>query len=353
MPIDEIQQQWNEQQRGNRKVKANLARLEEIVATHTTKQAILDALHPWGANSSLKFSNQLNYALFALAVFLLFVSVRYLTHGGLMVLCWSIACCAAVYGWLNFAPKGKVENVIRTLRRAVFADQYQLKPFEMPVIANGMLNSTYAFLKVKQSFPNLRQGNKANEFPYYAATTWQINGYEHPVLVFHYIAIDEETVKDEKGNSYQKQIKTHHFGACIFHVPPLALVISRKKVSYERYPVRWRTSDIQFNQQFYIYGQQEFEIAKNLPPRRVLKLANHLGMMQGQLIFHEELQACCYLSSQNLFKCSKPRQPIDNISQLRGYLRTLQSPHYEALRDNLSAIIASFQDEGLLHAEQL
>lgn len=74
-------------------------------------------------------------------------------------------------------------------------------------------------------------------------------------------------------------------------------------------------------------------------------MASQLDHMRGTLMFHEEMQAFCYISTQNIFQTRARSKSIDDISQLRGHLRTLKAPHYERMQKSLQAIIRSFMDE--------
>ena len=351
MPIEHLQQRWHFHRRMNKRVWNNINRLRMIALSSTSKQHILDAMHPWRVSISLKYNNTLSYLLLGVGILLMILPTIYLYQSGITLLIfWLMGIAAMVYGYLSIDQQREVDDVIKLLSDAVYQFQYDVRLNEFPVIAqNTSMNPTYMLMKIKQGFPGFNQGNASNEFRTFAATTWQIDGHDYPILLIHYVAIDEVAMRDAKGNEYRKQIETHRYGACVFHMPALALVVSRDKVDYERYPIRWSSSDIQVNQHYHIYGQQEFELAKNLTPSRILALANHLNHMKGSLIFHEEMQVCCYLSTPSIFLCKPPNKAISDVSQLRGYLRTLQAPHYEQMQQSLTAIIRSFRDESLLN----
>lgn len=350
MPIEHIQQRWHFHQRMNKKVWININRLRMIALSSESKQDVLDAMHPWRLSLSLRYNNSMSYLLISVGVIILFASTIYLYQAGItLLILWLIALAIIAYGYLSIDKQSEVDAVIHLLQDLVFQSQYNIQLLEFPNIAqNTTINPTYMLMKIRQSFPCFNEGNSNNEFRTFAATTWHIDGHDYPILLLHYVATDEIVMRDQKGREYRKQIETHRFGACVFHMPPLALVVSSERESYERYPVRWRTSDIRLNQRLHIYGQQEFELAKNLNPQRVIALADSLAHMKGRLIFHEDMQAMCYISTQPIFECKKPRKEISDVSQLRGYLRTLQAPHYENMQKNLSTIIRSFKDENLL-----
>lgn len=351
MPLEHLQERWHFHQRMNKKVWNNIHRLRNIALSNPSKQEVLDALHPWRLSISLRYNNTFSYLLLGISILLLVGSTLYLYQTGLpLLLCWIVGIFLAAYALLSIDKQSEVEDVINLLQDSVFQSQYDIKFSEFPTIdQNIAMNQAYMLAKVTQGFPCLNEGNAGNEIAQYAATHWHIDGHDYPVLLLHYIAVSEIVIRNQKGEEIRKRIETPRWGACVFDMPALALVISSENVNYERYPVRWTSSDIQFNQRFYLYGQQEFELAKNLSPLRTLTLANHLQHMKGRLVFHEQMQAFCYLSRQNIFECKKPAKNITDVSQLRGYLRTLQAPHYEQMQRNLTAIIRSFRDENLLH----
>ena len=133
------------------------------------------------------------------------------------------------------------------------------------------------------------------------------------------------------------------WGACIFEMPAYHLAISNRPQDYVDFPVAWGSSDIAFNQQFYVYGQSQLELVKELSPQRTLILAEHLQQMRGTLVFDDELHAMCYLSSQNIFMHQSEFAQIDDISDLRGHLRTLKAVFYEQMQHHLSQIVQSFE----------
>ncbi len=355
MPIEHLQERWHFHQRMNKKVANNLDRLRAITSQSKSKQEILDAMHPWRLSISLRYNNTLTYLLMATSIGLIVFATFYLYQSGFWLMsAWVVGIILGCYAYFSLEKQSEVNQVIHQLTGMVFQYQYNVRFAQFPVIQeqSQRLNPTYMLMKIKQGFDCLKQGNSANELVDFAATTWQVDGHDYPVLLFQYLAINEVVMRDQKGNQYRKQVESHRWGACVFHMPALAFTITTTRSSFPRYPVTWTSSDIQFNQRFKIAGQQEFELAKNLTPQRILTLAHHLEQMNGTLMFHDDMQIFCYLSTQNIFQPQKPNKDITDISQLRGYLRTLHAPHYEQMQNSLMGIIRSFHDESLLKSQK-
>ncbi len=63
MPIDTVQQALHIRRKKNAQVFRNIARLWDAGQSSHTDQALLDALHPWREDHSLRFFNILPYLL--------------------------------------------------------------------------------------------------------------------------------------------------------------------------------------------------------------------------------------------------------------------------------------------------
>ncbi|KAA8733874.1 hypothetical protein F4V57_07435 [Acinetobacter qingfengensis] len=349
MPIENLQEHWRLHRRMNKKVWNNVERLRRIALNATSKQDILDALHPWRLSPLLTFNNTWSYILLALSVVLTGAATFYFYQTGLWLLfLWIIGFTAGCYAYLSIEQPEYIERVIQMLAHKTLQFQYDFKFNEFPPLGVDLNNPSYLLTLIKNQFDCFQQGRSDNEIIDFAGTTWQVNEDLYPVLLVHYIAITEVTLSDKNGNEYTKQIETQRWGACVFNMPNLAVVISNKNQNFPSYPVEWDSSDIGFNQQFYLAGQSEYELAKSLTPQRILALAEHLQDMRGCLMFHHQLNIMCYLSEQNIFKIKPPKKAITDISQLRGFLRTLQAPHYECMQKNLVALIPYFQNKNLL-----
>lgn len=349
MPLNRLQTRWHFHQRNNRKVAQNFERLRLIAAQSQTKAEILDALHPWGQSINLRYHNGISILLMLIGVTLILLStLMFFQSIWLMLSLWCLAAIIFAYGYFSFESQDEMSIVVQQLSNVIFYSQYHIQMHTLPHLdrIHG-LNDQYMLIKIRQAFDCLNLGNVSNQILNYAATHWQIDGIHYPVLLLHYLQTDE-IIQEQNDQRMLRTIKTYYWGACIFQLPAHGLAVSTHKTDFPDYPVRWSSSDIGFNQRYHISGQSELHLAKTLTPQRILSLAQHLKTMQGTLMFHPEMQACCYLSTQNIFKTQALKKPITDVSQLRGYLRTLQAPDYENMQQQLTAIIRSFQDESLL-----
>lgn len=346
MPVEHLQQRWQFHQRMNKKVWTNLNRLRAISAQVKSKQDILDALHPWRLSTTLRFNNSFAILQFSIGIIFLIAALFFFSSmPWLWMLIWLAALGLCIYAYLSIEKQSDIDQIIQQLSDQVFQYQYDIKLNQFPQIDKNMLNPTHMLMRIRQGFECLNEGNAGNNLTVIAATSWHIDGHDFPILLFHYECITEASVSDQNGNRIKKQVVSHRWGACVFDLPPLAFMVSNTESTYSRYPIKWTTSDIQFNRKFHIAGQQEFELARNLNPQRILALANNLEQMRGTLMFHDQMNAFCYVSSQNIFATQQPKKPITDISMLRGYLRTLRALNYERMQDNLSAIIRQFKDD--------
>ncbi|MFB2538457.1 MULTISPECIES: hypothetical protein [unclassified Acinetobacter] len=354
MPIDSLKSTWRFHRRSNQKVLDNLALLQSIAYSARDKQEILDRLHPWrGATQALKFYNQFSYIMILLvAISIVFVTLYLAHYGILLIITWLLGGAAILYAYFSLESKQDIQKTIELLVEKVYQLQYDIRFHQFPDLdSNVVMNQQYMLTLVKNRFPNLNEGTYGNEVSTIAATTWQVDGHDYPVLLFKYIKRDRRIgAKNENGQ--EAYIERILYGACIFDMPALAFVVANQRKDYVRYPVPWQSSDVQFNDRFKVYGQTEMELAKNVSGQGLLCLAQNLTHMDGSLIFHEEMSAFCYLSKQNIFHCTAPAKPIQSISELRGALRTLHAPFYEQMQQSLTAIIRGFSDADLLKSKR-
>ena len=346
MPLNYFHGRWHFHQRMNKKVSHNLDRLNALIAKNPSKAEILDTLHPWRTSILLKYNNTFAVLQFVIGFLLFFMGVFWMfSLGGWAILLWLIGLGLCTYAYFSFEQQSEIDSIIGELSGQVFQDQYQVKFNQFPTIDKSFNNPTRLLTLVKNGFDCLNEGNFSNSIETIAATQWDVNGHLYPVLLFHYKFIDESIVRDPKNQTQRKQTTSHRWGACVFDMPALAFVVSGTETNYPRYPRRWTPSDIQFNQKYKIKGQQELELARNLTPPRILALATNLDALRGSIMFHDQMNAFCYLSQQNIFSTQAPAKKITDISMLRGYLRTLKAPHYEKVKTHLSDIITHFSDD--------
>lgn len=352
MPVQHFKQRWQFHQRINKKVWVNLERLKLIAKQQHSKQEILDALHPWRLDINLRFSNRFSILIIIVGISLILGAfIFYASSGGWLILSWLIGLGLCGYGYFSFEKQAEIDTVIQLLTNKVYQDQYQIKFHDFPqlVTTGGVVNSSYMLARVRQAFDCLNEGNAGNQIEFFASTSWCIADHAYPVLLFHYKCIDESVIRDAKNQNIKKQVVSHRYGACVFDMPQLAFMVSTTQKTYPRYPVKWSSSDIRFNQKFNIAGQQELELARHLSPKRILTLGDQLQHLKGSLMFHDEMNAFCYVSNQNIFASHPTKHPITDISMLRGYLRTLHAPHYETMKNSLMAIIQQFKDDDFIN----
>ena len=67
----------------------------------------------------------------------------------------------------------------------------------------------------------------------------------------------------------------------------------------------------------------------------VLKLDDFFQHQQGDLLFHPERNTLCFLGNRNLLEISSKAKNIQDISALRGHLRTFKLPYLEQLQTDL------------------
>ena len=77
------------------------------------------------------------------------------------------------------------------------------------------------------------------------------------------------------------------------------------------------------------------QTAKLLSPGFVLRLADFFAQRQGDLLFHPENRMLCYLGPRDLFQVSSKHRHINDISTLRGHLRTFKLRQLEQLQHDL------------------
>ena len=81
------------------------------------------------------------------------------------------------------------------------------------------------------------------------------------------------------------------------------------------------------------------QMAKFLSPAFVLRTADFFRSREGDLLFHPEKNIWCYISPQNLFEISSKAKKINDISTLRGHLRTFKLPYLERLESDLTQFL--------------
>ena len=338
MPLDTVQHSIHIRRKKNERVFQNIARLWEIGRQAQTQQEILDHLHPWNAPIVLKFENVLPLLLAAVGLFfmlLIFIlpSNIWLQLGlvsGLFMIFWA---------YISYEDKKPIDDVIAYLEQQTIAKKYQLAFLQQPQHISVPLQPVLFIAHLKRLFPVFNQGTLSNDIPYYASTVWaDEEGKQHQVMVFQYHFVNEVRVRDKDGNDVKvKEVHKDLWGVFIFDVEiqGLAITTARKNFYYP-YSFPWHTSDIQTNEKLNIFGSDEMQTAKLLSPAFVLKLADFFAQRQGDLMFHPTSHTLCFLGPADLFKISTQAKKIQDISVLRGHLRTFKLPYLESLQRDLT-----------------
>ena len=341
MPINRVKHSLHLQAKTNRRVSHNIARLWEIGAQAHSQQDILDALHPWQAPIRLKFSNHLAFFLAAIAIYFVVLIIinpaniwaQSSLFIGVFILFWA---------YIAYEEQKPITEVIQYLEQQTIAKKYQLALHQQPRHVSIPLQPLLMIAHLKQLFPVFNQGSLANDLPYYASTVWRDeHGTQHQVMVFQYRYVNEVRMRDKNGQSIKvKEVHKDLWGVFVFDVDIQGLAVTTAHKSFHApYTQPWQTSDIQINQKLNIFGSDEMNTAKLLSPAFVLKLADFFAQRQGDLIFHPSRHILCFLGSADLFKISSRAKNIEDISALRGHLRTFKLPYLESLQRDLTQFL--------------
>lgn len=338
MPFDTVRQSIHIRRKKNERVFSNITRLWEIGRKAQSHQDILDALHPWNAPIVLKFENVLPLFLAATGVF--FILILWVNPANI----WTQVSCfcglmMVFWAYISYQDKAPIHEVIQFLEQQSMAKKYQLASHQQPQHISITLQPVLFIAHLKGLFPVFNQGSISNHFPYYASTIWtDENEQQHQVMVFQYHYVNEVRVRDKNGNDVKvKEIHKDLWGVFIFDIAIQGLAVTTGNKTFDHsYRFPWHTSDIQTNQKLNIFGSDEMQTAKLLTPAFVLKLADFFEQRQGDLMFHPTRSTLCFLGPLNLFKISTQAKNIQDISTLRGHLRTFKLPYLERLQDDLT-----------------
>lgn len=344
MPIDTVQRLIHIRTRKNQKVMRNLDRLWDISRQAESAQDILDALHPWGDYNGLRFYNVLPKSCIALGVFSLVLGGLILSFFpfSLMIL---ISLLWFALAYLSYESQDPIDAVIDHLELIMKLFKYDLHLQKMPAHVLKAHNPTLILTQLKQMFPLFDQGNVSNHITHYASTQWSNPDQPaYSILLFKYVYVNEISVRDSDNNKYNlKKTAKELSGAFIFGTAALGYAASNRRsrmpAPYVHY---WKTSDIELNQQLKIYGYDQYQIAKSMSPRMTVKLSELFQQHQGDLIHHHTEQVMCFVGQESIFSTTsqRNREKIDNISDLRGYLRTLSMPNYEKFKQSMLNFLA-------------
>lgn len=340
MPIDTVQQILHLRSKKNQQVMDNVARLWEIGRRATSAQDILDALHPWGKNQELFFHNAVVYLLIIIGM--LSLVVGWFLHPYLPY-AFSILAAAICFfiAYLSYESENPITEVIQYLEQQILLHRYHLSFNKTPNSFSVPQHPLLMIAKLKQTFPLFSQGNISNEIAQFASTTWHEGQTEHQVMLFQYHYVRKLSIRgfdaDEQEN---KQVHKDQWGIFIFQMPALGFAASNRQNKFiEPYTQTWLSSDILVNQNLYIFGYDQHQLAKTISPSLTLKLSDFFQDYSGDIIYHFQENIFCYMGPKNLLSLPKQRQKIKNISTLRGHLRRLTLPEYEKFKQSMLNLI--------------
>ncbi|MHA3053017.1 hypothetical protein [Acinetobacter sp. ANC 4640] len=344
MPMDAIQQILHIQRKKNQQVMRNVARLWDIGQKAQTPDELLDALHPWGEDRDLRFYN-------VLPMFLVIASVLVLFFGGLLhhyfPFFFSLLISAALGFWayLIHESQDPINEVIQYLRERMLSLRYDLHFHQLPdnfTNPSRTLSVMSVMSQLKALFPMFSKGTEVNRLDYFASTTWLHDGQRYPVIIFEYDYIIEVATTNQRGErNVIRKINKRQWGAFIFDAPALGLAISNTGNDFfPPYIQEWETSDIQTNRKLDIYGCDAHETAKHITPSFTLKLYDFFEKFTGDLLFHPREGIVCYLGEQDLFRLQSKQVEIQEISHLRGHLRTLGMLEYDLFKEHMLKLLS-------------
>lgn len=337
MPIDAVQRSIHIRRKKNEVVFKNIDRLWHLSSDAKSHQDILNGLHPWQGSISLKFENTLPWflALFGLMqVFSLIIA----PHNFWLQCNFALGFGMLFWAYLIYEQERSINDVIEYLEERVLTHKYHLHFQQQPQHISMPLNPRQFIGNLKRLFPVFERGSLRNDISRYASTTWlDGNEQEHQVLLFEYHYIDEIKTIDKNGNTV-KLIEQHKnlWGAFVFDVSVQGLAISTSRRPFPspyRHP--WHSSDIRTNQRLKFYGTDPMQMAKQLSPGFVLRLSQFFQYREGDLIFHPQQRVLCYLGPHDIFNAPERKQNIQDISALRGHLRTFKLVELEKLQTDL------------------
>ncbi|MBJ9985556.1 hypothetical protein IAE19_08895 [Acinetobacter sp. S40] len=342
MPITSVQRAFHIRRRKNAHVFRNIARLWDIGEKAETYQQILDQLHPWGDIPTLRFDNGLPKFLMLMGV-ISFLLMFALPHFG-FPFALGLFCTIGLFflAFILYETDDVIEEVIRYLEEKSIETRYHLKFGRIPEHLPLGMSSTLLINQLKNSFPLFNKGSTSNQIPWYAsANISDDENHQYPAFIFQYIYIEETHIRDADGDKVTiRRTEKNQWGVFIFETELRGLAVSnlRRDIGFP-YEVRWNSSDIQINQHLQIYGIDQLQLVKTLTPALLLRLSDFFKSRKGELIFHSHQNMMCFLGDANLFEVSSKTREIQDISSLRGHLRTFRLKHYEQLCSDLSTFL--------------
>ncbi|MCU4414258.1 hypothetical protein KTH71_09425 [Acinetobacter sp. WU_MDCI_Axc73] len=342
MPIESLQRTLHIRRKKNAHVFRNIARLQEIGEKAEAHQQILDQLHPWGDNPTLRFDNGLPKFLMLMGV-ISFLGMFVLPSFGFPFVL-GLFCTIGLFflAFILYETDDSIEEVIRYLEEKSIETRYGLKFGQVPDYLSSYARPALFIQQLINSFPFFDKGHDSNQISWYASATIKNDQDKaYPTFIFQYHYINRIEVIDGNGDKVTiRRIDKNLYGICIFETQTHALAVNNlgSQIGFP-YEVRWNSSDIQISQQLAIYGIDQLQLVKTLNPALLLRLSDFFKSRKGELIFHSHQNMMCFLGDANLFEVSSKTREIRDISSLRGHLRTFRLKHYEQLCSDLGTFL--------------
>ncbi|BBF76407.1 MULTISPECIES: hypothetical protein [Acinetobacter] len=342
MPIKTVQSAFHIRRKKNAHVFRNIARLWEIGEQVETHQQILDQLHPWGDHPTLRFDNGLPKFLMLLGALSFFAMFALPSIGLPFIFGFFSGIVLLFLAFILYETDDAIQEVARYLEEKSIETRYGLKFGQVPDHLSSYARPALFIQQLKNSFPFFDKGHDSNQISLYASATFKDDQDKaYPAFIFQYHYIDRIEVIDGNGDKVTiRRIDKNLYGICIFETQIRALAVNNlgSEIGFP-YEVRWNSSDIQINQQLQIYGIDQLQMVKTLNPALLLRLSDFFKSRKGELIFHSHQNMMCFLGEADLFEVSSKAREIQDISSLRGHLRTFRLKHYEQLCSDLSTFL--------------
>ena len=167
MPLDTVQHSIHIRRKKNQRVFRNIARLWDIGKKAQSHQEILDGLHPWQDDITLKFENVLPVLLGIVGVLFCLLVLIQPTNIWLQF-CLLIGVVCIFWAFITYEQDDPIEEVITFLEQESIAQRYQLAWQQPPQHLARTLQPVYLIAHLKSLFPLFNLGNLTNEIRRYA-----------------------------------------------------------------------------------------------------------------------------------------------------------------------------------------
>lgn len=341
MPLERIRDALHLRQQHNKIVEDNLTRLKALSTQAETRQMLLDGLHPWGSDPSLSFHNYISILLWLCAGILLIGFLLMDAMIGHLTILLLILILAGL-GWLMYESNQIIRTHISALEQRMFELQYGLKMYALPAMLSSQFDPQRLLRQLQRQLPLLQQGGHSNDIHTFASFIIETDENKHQALVFEYIFKDVIRIYNEKTQQYHsKVVEGKRWCIAVFEQSSLGIIATTTAFKTPQIPYNhvWRSSDIRLSSQLRLYGKDDMHLAKTMSPTLTLKLSDFFAACRGSLIIHHELNVLCYLTETNLLQVANHDKNIQDISSLRGHLRTLRLASLEHVLTHLKPLL--------------